>query len=570
MGRPPDARLTPEVARDLCQRAGGTATLEGSIAHLGEQYILDVKAVNCHTGDSLAQEQFRVAGKEHVLEAMDKAASTLRAKLGESLASVKEFDTPVEQATTPSLEALQAFSLGWKTMNNKADRASAVPLLKRSITLDPHFAMAYAALGTSYGVLGEGNLSAENIRRAYDLRARVSERERLYIESHYEGFVTGDLGKAGQTYELWRRLYPRDPLPLHLLCSQNLLLGQYDRALTAIREALRLEPNSASDHNLAVVSNFTLNRLHEARSISEEAQAKGLDSPYLRFSLYDLAFLNVDAAGMAQQLAWARGKPGVEDVLLGFEADTAAYSGRLERAQDFSRRAVASAELAEERETATLYQGEVALREALFGNMAEARRQAAAVLARSPGRDMQYAAALALAFAGDTRPAQKVTDDLVKRFPEDTIVQFNYLPTLHAQLALDADDFAKAIEVLQAAAPYELGTPGADAVSPALYPVYVRGEAYLAAQQGGGKAAGEFQKILDHRGIVLNEAIGPLARLQLGRAYELQAESLQGADGDAARAKARAAYQDFLTLWKDADPDIPILKQAEAEYAKLK
>jgi hypothetical protein len=301
-----------------------------------------------------------------------------------------------------------------------------------------------------------------------------------------------------------------------------------------------------------VASYIWLNRLEEARATAEEAQAKKIDSPALRVNLYLLSFLRNDAAGMAQQVAWAAGKPGVEDVLVNNEADTAAYSGRLAEAREFSRRAVASAERAEEKEVAASYKADAALREALFGNPAEAHQQAAAALALSNGRDVRFVAALALASAGDAGRAQTLADDLGKRFPEDTIVQFLYLPTIHAQLALSHNDSSKAIDVLQAAAPYELGSP-AD-----LYPVYVRGEAYLGAHQGR-EAATEFQKILDHRGIVCNEPIGALARLGLARAYAMR--------GDAA--KARTAYQDFLTLWKDADPDIPILKEVKAEYAKL-
>jgi serine/threonine protein kinase len=558
MGQPADARLTPEIARELCQRTESAVVLDGSIASLGSQYVLGLKAGNCRTGDALAEEQVTADGKERVLKALGEAAVKLRGKLGESLTTVQKFDTPVEQASTPSLEALQAYSLGWKTRVGKGDDAAAVPLLQRAIRLDPNFAMAYAALGASYYNLGETSLGAANTKKAYELRERVSEREKFYIESHYYSIVTGDLEKARRAYELWAQTYPRDWVPPDNLGGIYRILGQYDKRLAENRETLRLDASGVS-YAYLVFPYLNLNRLAEARAIAEEAQAKKLDSPLLRGALYLLAFLQNDAAGMAQQVAWSAGKPGIEEVLLSYEADTAAYSGRLGKAREFSRRAVASAGRAEEKETAAGYEAAAALREALFGNATEARQRAAASLALSEGRDVQFGAALALVSAEDSSRAQTLSDDLGKRFPEDTVVQFNYLPTIHAQLALSRNDSSKAIAALQAAAPYELGSPiSGGAFSPALYPVYVRGEAYLAARQGS-EAAAEFQKILDWRGVVLNEPIGALAHLGLARAFVLQ--------GDAT--KARIAYQDFLALWKDADADIPILRQAKAEYAKL-
>jgi Flp pilus assembly protein TadD/predicted Ser/Thr protein kinase len=563
MGQPPDARLTPEIARALCQRTASAAVLDGSIESLGSQYVLGLKAVNCRSGDSLAQELATADGKERVLKALGEAAANLRGRLGESLRTVEKFNTPLEQVTTPSLEALQAYSLGDKAMD-RGDNAASVPLFQRAVLLDPNFASAYAALGASYGNLGETRLAAENIRKAYGLRERVSEGEKLAFESDYFSIVTGDLEKARQAYELWAQTYPRDSTPLIELGGAIYVnLGQYDKTLAESREALRLGPASGQAYGNLVYCYLFLNRLEEARATAEEAQAKKIDSDELSFGLYLLAFLRNSAAGMAQQVAWAAGKPGVEDVLLYLDADTAAYSGRLGKARELSRRAVASAERAEEKETAAGYEAEAALREALFGNAAEARQRVAAALGLSNGRDAQYGAALALAFAGDASRAQALADELAKRFPEDTVVRFNYLPTIHAQLALRHSDSSKAIEALQAAAPYELGTEGSGgaggaAFTPALHPVYVRGAAYLAGHHGSD-AATEFQKILDHRGIVVNEPIGALAHLGLARAYALQ--------GDTAR--ARTAYQDFLALWKDADPDIPILRQAKAEYAKL-
>jgi serine/threonine protein kinase len=556
MGQKPDATLTLEIARELCQRTASAAVLHGSIATLGNQYVVGLKAVNCRTGDSLAQEQATADGKERVLNALGEAAEKLRQKLGESLSTVEKFDTPLEQATTPSLEALQAYSLGWKAQWAKGDSAAAVPFFQRAIQLDPNFAMAHASLGTSYWVIAETSLGADNMKKAYALRERVTMREKFYIESHYHDFVTGDMEKTRRACELWTQTYPRDDVPKIVLGVVYSKLGQYDRLLEESREALRLYASAVSYANLAE-SYLYLNRLVEARATAAEAQAKKLDSPYLRFCLYQLAFLQNDAAVMAQQVTWSTGKSGWEDVLAAEEADSAAYSGRLAKARDLSRRAVASAERAEEEETAAGYEADVALREALFGNAAEARQRAATALRLSTGRDVQYGAALALAFAGDAARAEALADDLAKRFPEDTLVQFNYLPTIRAQVVLIRMDHSKAIEVLQLAASYELGTP-TDRVSPALYPVYVRGEAYLTAHQGN-EAAAEFQKILDHRGIVFNEPIGALAHLQIGRAYAMHGDT----------AKAKAAYQDFLTLWKDADPGIPVFIAAKAEYAKL-
>jgi eukaryotic-like serine/threonine-protein kinase len=557
MGQPADARLTPETARELCQRSGSAAVLGGSIANLGSQYVLGLKVVNCRTGDTLVEEQERATGKEEVLSALDKAASNLRRKLGESLSTVEKLDTPLEEATTPSLEALQAFSLGWKTAD-KSGWAAAVPFFQRAIRLDPNFAIAYVSLGVGYANLGETSLAAENTRKAYELRERVSEQEKFYIESHYYHFVTGDLEKASRVYELWVQTYPRDDGATNNLAAIYQTLGQYDKGLADFRELLRRDPEDALAYASVTNSYLYLNRLKEARATVEEAQAKKLDSAVLHLQAYLIAFLQDDAAGKEQQTAWAVGKPGVEDVLLAFEADTGAYTGLLGKARDFSRRAVASAKRAEENETAAGYEAEAALREALFGNPVEARQRAASALSLSTGRDVQYGAALALAFAGDEVRAHALADDLGKRFSEDTLVQSNYLPTLRAQLALNRNDVTGAIEALQAASSYELGTTGADFNFLGLYPVYVRGEAYLDAQQGS-EAAAEFQKILYWRGVAVNEPIGALAHLQIGRAYAMQGDT----------AKARAAYQDFLALWKDADPDVPILKGAKAEYAKL-
>jgi tRNA A-37 threonylcarbamoyl transferase component Bud32/predicted Zn-dependent protease len=554
MTKPQDTKLAPGLAREVCERAGSKAYIAGSISNLGKDYVIGLKTVNCQTGDLLAQEQVQADGKEKVLDALGGAAAKLRANLGESLSTVRKLDTPLAQATTPSLEALQAYSAGARLSGNDDD-TGAVPFFQQAIRLDSNFAMAYALLGTSYFNLGETSLAAENTRKAYDLRARVSEREKFSIESQYYDLAIGDQEKARQVYELWGQTYPRDWTPPYNLGAIYDGLGQYDKSLAEARAALHLDPASGVIYANLVAAYLRLNRLEEARAAVEEARGKKLDSDYLRFYRYQLAFLQNDAAGMARQVAWSAGKSGVEDVLVFFEADTAAYSGDLAKAREFSTQAIASAERAKEKETAAGYEAESALREAVFGNTAEARQRAAAASVLSRGRDVQYGAALALALAGDANRAQTLTNDLDKQFPEDTIVRFNYLPTLHAQLALNRKDPSKAIEALQAALPYELGNVGNDV---ALYPVYVRGTSYLAAHQGS-QAAPEFQKILDHRGVVWNEPIAALAHLGLARAFALQGDT----------AKSRTAYQDFLALWKDADPDIPIYRAAKAEYARL-
>jgi DNA-binding winged helix-turn-helix (wHTH) protein len=557
MGQPADARLTPEIAREICQRTASAATLNGSIAQIGARYAVILKAVNCARGESLGSAEAEATDKTHVLDALGKAASEIRNKLGESISTVQEFETPIQEASTSSLEALQAYSLGRKT-ESAGGFGDSIPVFQEALKLDPNFAMAYAALATSYSNIGEPGLAAENAHKAYELRDRVSEREKSYIDSRYYSFATGDLEKARQVYELWAQRYPRDDVPSKDSGVISEYLGELEKALTEGEGAFRLDPSGLNYSNL--VTYFTsLNRFEEARSLAGEAQAKRLDSSCLRLDLYQLAFLRNDSAGMAQQSAWMAGKSGVEDIGLSAAADTAAFSGQLRKARELSRQAAQSAELAEEKETAATYEAQAGLREALFGNSTPGRERASAALHLSTGQDVQFLAALALATAGDATRAQALADDFSKRFPENTIVRFIYLPSIRAQVALVHRDASKAIDLLQSAAHYELGQVGSGIVELALYPVYVRGEAYLVSGQGG-EAVREFQKILDHRGVVLYEPIGALAHLQLGRAHALQ--------GDAT--KARTAYQDFFALWKDADSDIPILREAKAEYAKLK
>jgi serine/threonine protein kinase/predicted Zn-dependent protease len=558
MTRPANERLTRDLAREVCQRAGSKAYLAGSIAALGTQYVIGLEALNCASGDVLAREQVTAAGKEQVLPALGQAATKLRNEVGESLSSVQKFDVPLQQGTTNSLEALKAYTLARKTGREKGD-AEAIPFLNRAIELDPNFALAYDGLGIYYSNLNQPSLAADYLKKAFDLRDRVTEREKFHITSVYYGIVTGELEKSNQTNELWRQAYPRDDVPPGNLGSNYMILGQYEKAATETREGLRLEPNQAVGYaNLGEIY-LALNRFDEARSTTEEAQGRKLDDIPLHLNLYALAFVQSNAAAMEQQADWAIGKPGAEDWMLSVESDTEARSGRLGKARQLSRQAVESARLIDEKEPAALWQANAAIREALFGNADVTRQDAAAALALAPGsHDAEAQAALAYALAGDAAHAQSLADDLAKRFPQDTVVQSVWLPTIRAQIESGRKNPARSIELLHAAAPYELGMLSASASNSCLYPVYVRAEAYLSAHQGQ-LAAAEFQKILDHRGLLWNCATGPLAHLGLARAYALQGDT----------AKARAAYQDFLALWKEADPDIPILIAAKAEYAKL-
>jgi DNA-binding winged helix-turn-helix (wHTH) protein len=559
MGRPSNARLIPEISREVCQRTHSAAALDGSIALIGTRYNLILKAASCINGDLLASTEAQANDKSHVLDALGTVASEMRTKLGESLSTVQKYNTPLEQATTPSLEALQAYSLGFRATWVAGENDAALPFLQRATQFDPNFAMAYWAMSNAYSGNGESTLAAKTIRNAFELRAGASELEKLLIETDYSSFQTGDLMKLRLNAEVGAQTFPREGIfHLDLGVVAN-YLGQYEAGLKEHREALRLAPYNSLFTREIVYTSLLLNRVEEAASVAKEAHAKGLDSN-LAPILYGIAFYRNDTAEMERQVTSASGKPGEEDLLLALEADTAAYFGHLRRAREFSRRAADSAEQAGEKETAATYYAVSAIRDALFGDATKARQQAVIAQGRLTGRDLSYGCALAFAYAGDQSRAHTLADDLAKSFPEDTIVHFNYLPTLRSTFSIGRSKPQQALDILKVAAPYELGLPAFSFYNwPNLYPVYVRGEAYLAAHQGG-QAAAEFQKILDHRGIVLNEPIGVLAHLQLGRAYALQGDT----------AKSRAAYQDFLTLWKDADPDIPILKQAKAEYAKLK
>jgi serine/threonine protein kinase/tetratricopeptide (TPR) repeat protein len=557
MQQPVDARLTASLAREVCQRSNGMATIDGSIAQVGSEYTIIVKAVNCNSGDTLASAEATASDKSHVLDALSKVATDLRAKLGESLATVKQFDTPLEQASTSSLEALQAYSKG-RALTSAGEFSSAIPLLKQAIELDPNFAMAYAGLATVYVGLGEVGRAEPYIQKAYELRDRVSERERYYIESHYDEFGTGDLLEARDTYERWLKTYPRDEISYTNLGVVHVQLGEYQKAFDASEAAFKINPSGLNYTNL-IQSYQSLNRFDEAAALVADAESKGLDSAYLHFSMYQLAFLRNDSRAMAAEVNWSRGKAGAEDILNAQEADTAGYYGQFRKAEAFTKQAVDGAERADEKEVAAEYWVQAALRSALLGYPDDARKNVAAASALASARDINYLMALALAVADDTAKAEAMTDAMAKAPASDTAINSIYLPVLRAQIALNRRDPQKAIDELAAASKYELGQIQLSAITPGLYAPCVRGEAYLALKQGA-QAAAEFQKIIDRPGIVVNNPNGIMAYLGLARAYAVEGDD----------AKARVAYQNLFAKWKDADPDLPVLVQAKAEYAKLK
>ena len=568
MGRPEGKPLTPDLASELCQRAGGKAYIAGSIVSLGYQYVVGMKAVNCANGDTLAQGQASAASKEKVLDALSVAAAKLRTELGESLTTVQKFDVPLQQATTSSLEALRAYSLGRKEAGAQGPRV-ALPYDQRAIQIDPNFAMGHFAVGYDYFILGEVGRASEYFSKAFELSSQVSEREKLAIAAAYYQSVTGDLDEAAQTYKEQIAIYPREYwayLDLAIVYGQQ---GQYEDAVAAVRQAIRLAPDDAASYGILSYDLVASQRLDEARQAIEQAQVRKLDDLVLRQVLYALAFLKNDPSAMKEQAAWFTGKAAVENSGLSLESDTAAYTGHLRRARELTGQSVDSAVRNGHKESAAIWQANAALREAGFGNTHESRRIAGEALKLLPtGQVVETEAALALAMTGDTVRSASLAQDLSRRFPLDTQLQSLWLPTIQAQLALDKKEPTVALANLRVTAPVDRAAIQFLANVSCLYPIYVRGEAYLAA--GNGVAAlTEFQKILDHNGIVWNCWTGALAHLGVARANALQARTSRGADADAAHVRALAAYKDFLTLWEDADPDISILKEAKAEYAKL-
>ncbi|MGA8154395.1 MAG: protein kinase [Terriglobales bacterium] len=558
MTRPPNTPLTPDVARELCQRANSKAYIAGSIANIGNQFVLGLKAVNCLNGDTLAQEQATAAGKEKVLDTLGEAATKLRSELGESLASVQRFDAPLVQETTPSLEALKAMSLGRKAENEKGS-AAALPFFQHAIELDPDFGTAIEGVGIMYNNLGQIARSSQYLTKAFSLRDRASEREKLHITSMYYMNVTGELDRAVENFREWQENYPRDDVAFTNLGSLYATEGKYEQSVEQVRAGLPLNPDNVIGYEILMGDLVNLERFDEARQAYQEAMNRKLDDDQPHLDLYAIAFLQADTKVMAQQAAWFEGRPELEHEILALESDTEGYSGHLRTARELTERAVQSALRADNKEAAAAWRLNSAWREALFGNLDEARQEATAGLAFAPeSRDDSALAALVLSRTGEKERSLALAQDLSKRFPLHTLVQSYWLPVIEGQDALAAKDSATAIEKLRAVAtPLDLNVPSST-YSTCLYPIYLRGEADLAAGQGS-TAAGEFQKVLDHRGLVWNCVVGAMARLQLGRAYAMA--------GD--KAKAKSAYLDFLTLWKDADPDIPVLKEAKAEYAKL-
>jgi tetratricopeptide (TPR) repeat protein/predicted Ser/Thr protein kinase len=568
MTKPPDTRLTPDVARELCQRAGSKAYIAGSLASLGSQYVLGLKVVNCQSGDTMALEQATAAGKEKVLDALGQTASKLRGELGESLASVQKLDVPLEQATTSSLEALQAYSLGKKAIRDQG-YVAALPYHQHAIELDPNFAMGYMDVGGDYLTMAELGRASEYFTKAFQLREHASDRERLAITGHYYDAVTGELDKAAQSYHEWTASYPRD-YRAHLdFGNVYAALGQFQEATEAYRQSLRLNPDSGAPYAGLGNGLLALQQFEEARQTVQQAQTRKLDNDVLRNILYALAFLRADSSGMAEQQHWFAGKPE-EYFGLSLASETEAYAGHLGRAREITTQSVDSATRADSKETGAIWLENAALREAAFGNPTDAKQAAAEGLKLVPtSQGVEVEAALAYAIAGDTARAAAMSQELDKRYPLDTQMQSLWLPTIHAQMALEKKNPSQAITSLQPALPpIEYGQIAFVANLSCLYPTYIRGQAYLAAWQGK-EAAAEFQKIIDHSGLVWNCWTGALAHLGVARANALEAKTSSGADADAARVRALAAYKDFLTLWKDADPDIPVYKQARAEYAKL-
>jgi DNA-binding winged helix-turn-helix (wHTH) protein/tetratricopeptide (TPR) repeat protein len=558
MAQPKDARLTPELAREVCQRTGSTAVLDGSIAQVGTRYLLVLKAISCATGESLTRVEAQAANKDSVLDTLATLASLVRSKLGESLASVQKYDAPPEDVTTSSLQALQSYSLGYRTMIAKNDYPAAIPFFQQAISLDPNFAMAYARLGINFYNLDEPARAEENLQKAYELRERLSEREKLYIAASHDAMAIGNMEAARKTYELWRQLYPRDQFAIGNLGVVYGFLGEHTKALSAIDEAWTLNPGNALVFANLISCYLNLNLFAEAQATALKAPPLNLGSNFLAANLYLVDFAQHDSKGMEKAAGELLGKPGWEDLILYYQSDSAAYEGQFSHARDFTRRAVDSAKRADKKETAATYEAESAVREALVQNFSPATQQAKNALALSSGKEVLALAGIALGLAGDSVESARLAHDLNRRFPQDTVVQSNLLPAVLLAAALHDRNAAKLNEQLDSRPPYELGQVSIS-VTFSLYLSYLRGQAYLTANRRL-EAAREFQTILDHPGLVRNAPIGALAHLGLARAYASEDN----------RGKSKAAYEDFFALWKDADSDVPILRQASADYEHLR
>jgi tetratricopeptide (TPR) repeat protein/predicted Ser/Thr protein kinase len=550
MGRPADERITTAVGREICEREGWKAMVTGAIAGLGSHYVVTLQAVDAHSGDTLAHEQVEAESKEQVLKAVGKASSALRARLGESLGSIRAYDTPIEKATTTSLEALKAFNTAESLRATKGDM-EAIPYLQRAVELDPNFAMALSKLGALYGNLGERERSEDYTTKAFDLRDRVSERERFYISVRYYDAVLGDLTKEGEVLEQWRRTYPWDSSALNYQCSRFTALGQHERAAEEAREEVRLNPHSAFGYGDLAAASIRLYRLDEAKAVVEQAFAQKLDRVDLRLYLLGIAYLQGDAEAMRRQIEWGRDRPDTLAIRLA-EAQAAAASGRLRQAQDLRTDALDMARRAGRKGPEVPIMLEHAFAEAVFGDTRRAREHLEGIGTVSPRRLLLLWATI-WALCGVPERAQPILDEIARRYPADTLLQSVGLPTARAALELDRGNAARAIELLKEAAPYELGD------QMAYRALYLRGQAYLRSKSGP-EAAREFQKVVDHRGIAPLSPLYPLSLLGLARAHVLAGDTT----------KARRAYQDFLAAWKDADPDLPVLREAQAEYGRLK
>jgi serine/threonine protein kinase/tetratricopeptide (TPR) repeat protein len=560
MNLPANARLTPEIAQGVCVRTASAAVLEGSIAVLGSQYVLGLRAKNCTTGDVLADEQAQAARKESVLGALSQTASRFRTRVGESLATIERHSMPLEEATTPSLEALQAYSTASKVFLSSG-AVSSLPLFTRAISLDADFAIAHAYLGISYSVLGESTLARQSTLTAYQLRERASDAERFFIDTFYQRQVTGNVERLQQTLQSWAQTYPRDPRPHRVFAGlATRSTGQYERSIEEADKAIALDPDEVQAYRSKAFSELSLNRLADTEVTIRRAAERKLEIRDSLLVQYFIAFLNGDDEEMRRKAALAKGNPFMEDMIAHVDALVLARSGRLQDARRTSAVAVDIAKQTGQRERAALFEAATAVAEALYGNVAGARRRATDALELARGRDSDYAAAFSLAIAGDLTRARALADDLKKSFPEDTSVRFIYLPTLRALFALRAADPVSAIQYLQPSSRFDLalGGIGFNGFFGAPYPAYVRGAAYLAAHQPASAAA-EFQRILDHRSIVLVDPMDAVARLQLARALALAGDT----------EKAKSAYNDLFTLWKNADSEIPVVNDALAEYAKL-
>jgi tetratricopeptide (TPR) repeat protein len=565
MGLSKEARLTSDVAQQICERTASTVVLEGSIASLGSEYVLGLRAKNCDTGNILDQEQIQAAKREDVLNSLSEIARKLRTRLGESQATVEKHSTPLAEATTPSLEALKSYSTGTREINSSANYASAIPFFQRALEIDPQFAMAHASLGIASSTLGETVVAAQSATRAWELRDRVTDRERFFIDFTYDRQVTGNLEKAYQTLESWQRTYPRGEAPNSALSLLSGLsthgTGRFERAIEASLEQMAIDPDFGLNYSSLATSYFLLDRFDESERVLQRATERKLENPILFLIRYNIAVLKGDQNQVDRTATLAKGKPTVGHTVAHAEALALARSGRLQLARQSSSRAIDLALQERQRETAASYQAARAVWEAVCGNAATGKMDAIAALALSDGRDVEYSSALALALSGDTSRSQTLADDLEKRFPEDTFARFTYVPMLRALSALADGKPADSVEQLQVARPYELAVNGLNFnhfYLGGLHSAYVRGEALLAAHQYA-EAVAEFRKILDHRGLVGTDPIGTLAHFQLGRAF--------ASTGD--KIKAKDAYQSFLTLWKDADSDNPIVVQAKTEYARL-